>query len=594
MDGIFISYRRDDSAGYAGRLYDRLAAHFGAERVFMDVEGIEPGLDFVVAIEEAVASCRVLIAVIGDEWTTAADAAGRRRLDDPNDFIRLETGAALQRGIRVVPVLVGGAVMPLVADVPEELKALTRRQAIEINHKQWEASTGELIRTLEGILKAPPGEPAAKPRPATDGSPAADGGSASGKASDEGTTDGDGRRWVLPVAVAAVALAVVGIWMSLGDRKTEGDSEKSQVSKAVEAPRVAVAPGPKAAGQASTPPAAAKVPASKPVAPEVPPAASDAKTLREPVAVAKPLAPPPPVEPATAARPEPAPAAVLPPMIREFKAEVTAARTRLCYRVSHAESLTLSPRPGELSKLVDDCIDVKVDTATTFVLTARNGNKSARKTLAVVPRPAATASPPEAPASVAAPSSLPVKGERWAYRSSGKWPTSPKRRFEIVVQSVADSLVTDELRVIEPESVGEVRRARGNKPDFIAWTAIGPEFSPYMGAYVALAQQGSLSGFPTPDFDPQWTEWYSKAEMIGQESVSVPAGTFNAFKVEVWSSRRRTGSLAQVQIEPVRVRYLIWYAPLVKRYVRMQRSVMSADNSENEKDVFELVAHRGP
>ena len=168
MDGIFISYRRDDSAGYAGRLYDRLVAHFGAERVFMDVEGIEPGLDFVVAIEEAVGSCRVLIAVIGDEWTTAADAAGRRRLDDPNDFIRLETGAALQRGIRVVPVLVGGAVMPQIADLPDDLKALTRRQAIEINHKQWEASTGELIRTLESILKRPPVDAVAKTPPATD------------------------------------------------------------------------------------------------------------------------------------------------------------------------------------------------------------------------------------------------------------------------------------------------------------------------------------------------------------------------------------------------------------------------------------------
>lgn len=175
MDGIFISYRRDDSAGYAGRLYDRLAGHFGAERVFMDVEGIEPGLDFVEAIEEAVGSCRVLIAVIGDEWTTSTDAAGRRRLDDPHDFIRLETGSALQRGIRVVPVLVGGAVMPQPADLPDDLKALTRRQAIEINHKQWEASTGELIHTLEGILKAPPADPAPKEGKPKDALPAGPG-----------------------------------------------------------------------------------------------------------------------------------------------------------------------------------------------------------------------------------------------------------------------------------------------------------------------------------------------------------------------------------------------------------------------------------
>jgi len=284
----------------------------------------------------------------------------------------------------------------------------------------------------------------------------------------------------------------------------------------------------------------------------------------------------------------------------------------LCYRVSHAESLTLSPRPGDLSNSADDCIDVKIDTATTFTLTARNGQSSTRKTLAVVPRPVVAASTPEAPPRAsgavtpvlgsvptpapvpATPSTLPVKGERWVYRALGKWPTSPKRRFEIVAQAVADSLVTDELRVIEPEGAAEVRRARGNNPDFIAWNAIGPEFSPYFGAYVALAQQDSLSGFPTPDFDPQWTQWHSKAAVIGQESVSVPAGTFNAFKVEVWSSRRQTGSQTQAQIEPVRVHYLIWYAPQIKRYVRMQRIVKTADSSESEKDLFELVAHRLP
>eukprot|EP01041_Mallomonas_annulata_P016357 gene16357-biopygen9244 len=108
MDGIFISYRRDDSAGYAGRLYDRLAAQFGADRVFMDVAGIELGTDFVTAIEQAVGSCKVLIVVIGDEWLSTTDTAGRRRLDDPHDFVRLETSVALEREIRVVPVLVGG------------------------------------------------------------------------------------------------------------------------------------------------------------------------------------------------------------------------------------------------------------------------------------------------------------------------------------------------------------------------------------------------------------------------------------------------------------------------------------------------------
>lgn len=189
---------------------------------------------------------------------------------------------------------------------------------------------------------------------------------------------------------------------------------------------------------------------------------------------------------------------------------------------------------------------------------------------------------------------MPVRGERWIYKASGKWPTSFKQRFEVVAQSVADSLVTDELRVADGSGGPELRRSRGSKPDFVAWTAIGMEFSPYFGAYGDLARQGSLTNLPTPDFDPQWRDWHSSVEVLGRESVSVPAGTFDAFKVQVWSNRRQTGSAATLQVEPVRVRFVVWYAPQVKRYVRMQRTVVSANNSEIEVDLFELVAHRAP
>ena len=134
MQGIFISYRRQDAAGYAGRLYDRLAGHFGADRVFMDVEGIEPGLDFVDAIGRAVASCEVLIVIIGPGWL-ATDSTGKRRLDDPKDFVRIETRAALARHIRVVPVLVDKAVMPLAEELPADLAPLVRRHAVELSHK---------------------------------------------------------------------------------------------------------------------------------------------------------------------------------------------------------------------------------------------------------------------------------------------------------------------------------------------------------------------------------------------------------------------------------------------------------------------------
>ena len=114
MRAIFISYRRDDAEGHAGRLFEDLVLRFGAASVFMDVAGIEPGRDFRKVIEQQVASCGVLLAVIGKSWLTssASDAQGRRRLDDPHDFVRLETATALRRDIPVIPVLVHGAQMP--------------------------------------------------------------------------------------------------------------------------------------------------------------------------------------------------------------------------------------------------------------------------------------------------------------------------------------------------------------------------------------------------------------------------------------------------------------------------------------------------
>jgi len=114
LRAIFISYRRDDSEGQAGRLYDDLIRQFGEGSVFMDVAGIEPGLDFRKVIDKNVSSCGVLLALIGPGWVDAKDETGRRRLDNPLDFVRLETAAALKRDIPVVPVLVAKARMPRV------------------------------------------------------------------------------------------------------------------------------------------------------------------------------------------------------------------------------------------------------------------------------------------------------------------------------------------------------------------------------------------------------------------------------------------------------------------------------------------------
>jgi hypothetical protein len=123
---IFISYRRDDSAGYAGRLYDRLGQHFGSENIFIDIDTIEPGVDFVEVIAEAVSSCDLLIALIGQQWLTVTNAQGRRRLDDPEDFVRLEIQTALERNIRVIPALIRGATTPTSPELPEALTRLAR------------------------------------------------------------------------------------------------------------------------------------------------------------------------------------------------------------------------------------------------------------------------------------------------------------------------------------------------------------------------------------------------------------------------------------------------------------------------------------
>lgn len=152
MPGIFISYRREDTAGHAGRIFDRLKEKFGRDKVFMDVAGIEPGVDFVQAIDQAVGACDVLLVIIGKKWLACTDALGNRRLDDPKDFVRLEAATALRRNIRVIPVLVQDAAMPGEGDLPDDLKKLARRQATEISDTHWDSDTQELIETLAKLL----------------------------------------------------------------------------------------------------------------------------------------------------------------------------------------------------------------------------------------------------------------------------------------------------------------------------------------------------------------------------------------------------------------------------------------------------------
>lgn len=160
MQDIFVSYRRQDSQSAAGRLSDHLRDQLPGVRIFRDVETIDPGVDFVDAIGRALKSCAVLLAVIGPRWSSIEDGRGRRRLDDPHDYTRLEIATALaRRGVRVIPVLVDGALMPGAAELPDDLQALARRNAIELTDKRFDYDVSQLSATLRPLVGLPEPNP---------------------------------------------------------------------------------------------------------------------------------------------------------------------------------------------------------------------------------------------------------------------------------------------------------------------------------------------------------------------------------------------------------------------------------------------------
>ena len=146
---IFISYRRDDTEGEAGRLFDDLVRAYGDDSVFMDVAGIQPGLDFRKAIDDNVVGCGVLLAVIGPTWATITGRDGTRRLDNPDDYVRLEIASALKRSIPVIPVLVHDSQMPGLEQLPEDLKDLRYRNSVELTHARWNSDVALLVSALK-------------------------------------------------------------------------------------------------------------------------------------------------------------------------------------------------------------------------------------------------------------------------------------------------------------------------------------------------------------------------------------------------------------------------------------------------------------
>src|SRR5262249_32625461 len=150
---IFINYRRGDDPGNTGRLFDRLQETFAPEQLFMDVDSIAPGLDFVRVLEEQVGQCDALLAVIGKGWIDARDDTGARRLDNPDDFVRIEIESALKQNKRVIPVLVGASQMPRPEELPEAIRPLARRNTVRLTHERFRADAQGLTKALQRALE---------------------------------------------------------------------------------------------------------------------------------------------------------------------------------------------------------------------------------------------------------------------------------------------------------------------------------------------------------------------------------------------------------------------------------------------------------
>ena len=211
---IILNYRREDTSAHAGRLYDDLADQFGAEQVFMDIDAIEPGVDFAEVIERAVGSARVFLSVIGPGWLSAVDAKGVRRLDRTDDFVRLEIEAALRPEVRVIPVLVQNATMPTSEELPPSLAPLARRNAIELRDNSWRYDVSRLIETIERVREGSSGEDDVGAKPAEAGGPRR-AGRAQTRPTTEAVTERKPKAWIAAAGISAILALTLAIFLGV-------------------------------------------------------------------------------------------------------------------------------------------------------------------------------------------------------------------------------------------------------------------------------------------------------------------------------------------------------------------------------------------
>ena len=197
---IFLNYRREDTRGYAGRLYDRLSHRFDEDQILRDVDAISPGIDYVEQIDQLVRQCDLMLVLIGGTWLSAQGPGGQRRLDEPGDLVSLEIATALERGIPVIPVLIQGARMPDEDELPDRIRTLARRNALEMSDSHWNHDYHRLTWAIEELTKRPlPGDHSEQPA-----SPSGEQASPSGEGAPDSSDQGVATRHKEPTAEPAL------------------------------------------------------------------------------------------------------------------------------------------------------------------------------------------------------------------------------------------------------------------------------------------------------------------------------------------------------------------------------------------------------
>lgn len=557
MAGIFISYRRADSDGWAGRLRDALRARFG-DRVFQDVESIADGEIFSEVIDRALQECDVALIIIGPNWASASDGSGRR-LDQPDDWVRTETALVLNRKIRVIPVLVGGAAMPRAGDLPEELQSLTRRQAREIRSNSWDSDVALLANHLRQIIRQGSKRPA----------------------------------WHYALA----SLVVAGIGVFAGSRFF---GQPALTPK----PAESVATSPATAQikrEEGTPPASNVGAASKP-------ATSD--TPSEKAASVQPAKVKPPAEPSVAAGRSPTGTTTTASgksptgQLRETEPDrPTVARTPPQPAKAGIDAPSQEPRKPTVAQAEaqPERIAVPPPAAPPAAL-RRQAPQSAP---AATPEVVAYAAPLNLPNRPASSRELKI-GDSWTYRLR-------EVRFDKNLATVTHEIgggdksgIREVLRIggrksgsdSGAEAAGTQRRLPFEPRIFeqqLDQNATLYEFSPFMTAFSELQPGVRWSKIDGAKSSDSINDWRFSGKVTGRERVRVPAGNFDAIKAELegqldlsFPSTRDPFSETAASYQT----YSIWFVPEIGRAVKYERRTYNRGRRLLEHEQYELMSYR--